>query len=109
MKLKTILIASAVTVAAIGVGWALTRPGPGPTPAAAAPPQAAQSTGTVTAPSGALTDVIPTDVTWQLVNTIAVPVSPTAGPTRVSPEGIRSGFAHTPFRCPPRGRELRRR
>ena len=95
MKMKALLITGAVAVAAVGGGWALTRPGD--TPAVAAPPTATQTTtGTVTAPSGALGDVVPADVAWQLVNTIAVPISPTAGPTAISPEGIRSGFAHTP-------------
>jgi hypothetical protein len=37
----------------------------------------------------------PKDVSWQLFHTLAVPTSPTAGPTRVQGQ-VASGFAHTP-------------
>ncbi|HEY5152000.1 MAG TPA: hypothetical protein VIJ23_19740 [Mycobacterium sp.] len=95
MKMRAVLITAAVAVAGFGVGWLVTGHNTS-TPPAPAVAAAEPSGTTVTPPSGALADVVPPDVTWQLVNTIAVPVSPSAGPTRVSPEGIRSGFAHTP-------------
>ena len=92
MKAKTILITAAAAAAALTLGWLVT--GHSDTPPAAV--VAAAEPGTViTAPSG-FTGAPPADVTWQLVNTIAVPISPTAGPAKVSAEGIRSGFTHDP-------------
>lgn len=43
----------------------------------------------------AVPDVPPKGVTWQILDTVAVPSSPTAGPRSVT-DGVPSGFAHTP-------------
>lgn len=47
------------------------------------------------APSQSIPDSTPDGVTWQIVDTVALPFSDSAGPTRVT-GGIPSGFAHTP-------------
>lgn len=38
----------------------------------------------------------PSDVTWELVSGVTVPVSPSAGPTRTD-GAVRYGYAHTPL------------
>ncbi|HZM64793.1 MAG TPA: hypothetical protein VFC16_00645 [Nakamurella sp.] len=93
MKAKAILITSAVVAGGLGFGWLVTgHSDTPPVPAAAA----AEPAGTTITPPSGFAGTAPKDVTWQLVNTIAVPVSPAAGPTKVSPEGIRSGYTHDP-------------
>ena len=96
MNRKTIAIGVGATVAALVVGAVVVWPhGSTDAPAAAAPPSV-QYNGDTPPDPNVLAGVIPPDVTWVLSNQVAVPISPTAGPTRISPEGIRSGFAHTP-------------
>ena len=40
-------------------------------------------------------DAPPNGITWQIIDTVALPFSDSAGPSQVT-EGIPSGFAHTP-------------
>ena len=40
-------------------------------------------------------DAPPNGITWQIIDTVALPFSDNAGPSQVT-EGIPSGFAHTP-------------
>lgn len=94
-----ILIAAVAVLAALVGGWFLTRPAESTAgPVISQRGIAAEpATELLTAPTTVtVTNVIPTDVTWQLSNLVAVPVSASAGPTKTSPEGIRSGFAHSP-------------
>lgn len=96
MKLRTVLIAGGVTVTAFVVGAVVAWPHPSTPAAATVGPPSADFVNIPPGPAVLGDNVIPPDVTWVLTNQIAVPISPTAGPTRLSPEGIRSGFAHTP-------------
>jgi hypothetical protein len=44
---------------------------------------------------GSMPDSPPPGVTWQIIDTVALPYSASAGPANVA-DGIPSGFAHTP-------------
>ncbi len=59
-------------------------------PNAATTPSVAPS-----APSQGIPDSAPSGVIWQIVDTVALPFSDSAGPIRVT-DGIPAGFAHTP-------------
>lgn len=86
-------------VALVAIGFVVVGPHDGPAATTSAPSAVAaapQGPAGLTPPDGTFTDVVPTDTTWTLQNSIAVPVSRTAGPTRISPEGIGSGFSHDP-------------
>lgn len=95
-----ITAATLTVVLALVVGWFLTQPsgtGPAAPPAPAPVPATATGAELFTAPDNAtVTKAAPVDVRWQLADTIAAPSSRTGGPSRVSPEGIGSGYAHTP-------------
>lgn len=68
-------------------------------PAAPAPTSSAPSPSTSAAPTQAGSDAVPTatpqDVTWTLFRGLALPSSPSAGPTRVDGP-VYAGYAHTP-------------
>ena len=51
--------------------------------------------GSPTALEAKVPDAPPNDVTWQIIDTVALPFSDSAGPSQVI-DGIPSGFAHTP-------------
>lgn len=51
--------------------------------------------GSPTAPEESVPDAPPNGITWQIVDTVALPFSDSAGPSQVT-DGIPSGFAHTP-------------
>jgi hypothetical protein len=53
------------------------------------------SKGSPTAPDESVPDAPPNGITWQIIDTVALPFSDSAGPSQVT-EGIPSGFAHTP-------------
>jgi hypothetical protein len=105
-----------VVVAAAGVailaGWLLAQPDPASVPAAAQPAPAVASpaagngepapaaTVAVAVPDAAVPDAAvpttaPADVTWELFRGVALPTSPTHGPTRIDGP-VHSGYARTP-------------
>ncbi len=95
-RLWKIVTAVVVVAVALTAGWFLTRPSSS-APATAATSPAVTPTPVFIVPSDdTVTEAVPDDVTWELDETIAVPVSASAGPRRTSPEGVRSGFAQTP-------------
>ena len=100
-------IAAASLVALILVGGLVVallpgndeQPGTGSPPTTAGPadpdrtsPDQADPVGTVPT---AVPTIAPDDVSWQLVGQVAVPVSASAGPAKVS-GGTAAGYAHTP-------------
>jgi hypothetical protein len=87
--------------------WVLVSPGQGGS-RSPAPPQHRVShvvrppTVLLPAPKGSPTaleesvpDAPPNGITWQIIDTVALPFSDNAGPSQVT-DGIPSGFAHTP-------------
>lgn len=69
-------------------------PEPGPEPSTAPATATATGAGPAALPT-TIPTVAPDGVTWQLVGQAAVPVSATAGPSRVA-DGVAAGYAHTP-------------
>ncbi|MGC4876220.1 hypothetical protein ACLQ26_08165 [Micromonospora sp. DT43] len=95
-------VVSAVVVGLIvlgGIVVAVRSGDPDDTPPAAGTSAPAPVDGSAPAPTGDLPTAVPTappaDVTWQLVGQSAVPVSRTAGPSKVD-DATAAGFAHTP-------------
>jgi hypothetical protein len=99
---KPSFIAAAAIVALTVMGGVVVAllPSLNPAPHPTSPPDAAGSATSSASPSpgNALPTAVPTtapvDVTWQLVGQVAVPVSRSAGPSKVS--NTATGFAHTP-------------
>ena len=60
-----------------------------------APSPPAASSSPVSGLDQAVPDSPPAGITWQLIDTVAVPQSINAGPENVT-DGVPSGFAHTP-------------
>jgi hypothetical protein len=92
--LLALVVLVAVAVALFPSANNQANPTPTPTTGGTAIPPITDTTGASGGPTDTPT-VAPSDVTWQLVGTEAVPVSPSAGPFRVS-GGTASGYAHTP-------------
>jgi hypothetical protein len=69
---------------------AVSTPGSSPAPATSAPSSASAPPLDVSTPTA-----IPAGITWSLYQSVAVPSSPAAGPSRVSGD-IATGYAHTP-------------
>ncbi|MFF0256938.1 hypothetical protein ACFYPW_31135 [Micromonospora zamorensis] len=94
-------LASAALVLVVviaGVVVAIASRGDDRTDATSTPPPATLAPSGATPPQNlptAVPTVPPTDVQWGLVGQSAVPVSSTAGPSRVS-SGTAAGYAHTP-------------
>ncbi|MFG1955047.1 hypothetical protein [Micromonospora sp. NPDC048830] len=89
--LLLVIVIVGVLIAALSLGHdsndtADSTPPVNPTPAGSSPDQALPTTVPTTAPP---------DVRWELVGPLPVPVSTTAGPTRVTAT-TAAGFAHTP-------------
>jgi hypothetical protein len=96
-------------VVVIGIGFALAKGGGGDTGEPGAIPMATGSAGDQEDPSYAnapsprqvaalptgVPSAAPTGVKWQLLGQVAVPVSASAGPYRVT-ETVATGYAHTP-------------
>jgi hypothetical protein len=96
----------AVAGAVALTGWLLAQPDPAtpaaepPAPAAASPAAgngepAPAATVAATVLDAAVPTTAPADVTWELFRGVALPTSPTHGPTRIDGP-VHSGFARTP-------------
>ncbi len=78
----------------VAVSWLGNDDGTGTTGTPPAGPAPAETTAPQTLPT-TVPSTPPADVRWELVGPLPVPVSTTAGPTRVT-DTTASGFAHTP-------------
>jgi hypothetical protein len=87
--------------------WVLVSPGQGGSPSPAPPQRRVSHVATPptvllptpkespTALAESVPNAPPNGITWQIVDTVALPFSDSAGPTQVT-DGIPSGFVHTP-------------
>ena len=97
-----VLVVAALVVALVVRSALASHRHPSSAPATVAPSPTTARTPVMSAPSdpaGSVTAAVPTatpsDVSWSLFDGIALPSSPSAGPTQVS-GAVHAGFAHTP-------------